>query len=306
MLNPFSALASAMTNISNPYNSILGFIPFLGADLGMLRGDVITLSHIPRPLYHYSLPFYGMITIVFYFISSRLVIPTKKWVLSRKDILTFISAILILVGLTFTAYYITTDSYEQAVFDNPGAAFLPEPVFEEQIMRVEVAREVQPAIPVDVPDVQGLISIEQEISFHTTALIDFVETFSSERSQPLERLFLVSTIVDTEEDQSYTFLLPEPIQLAITDELSSLSENITWVDSTEAVFDNTEMDVGPGDYVIIIGDLDWLDDENFTLALTLNIQSAVERTIVYSFAMSDDGIWEIDSYEKVFDAAETN
>lgn len=274
--------------------------------MGMLRGDIITFNHIPRPLYHYSLPLYGLITIVFYFISSRLVIPTKKWVLSRKDILTFFSAIFILVGLTFTGYYLTTDSYEQAVINNPGPVFPPDPIREEQFTRVEVAREVQPAIPLDAPDEQGLLTIEDEISVYATSLIDFVETFSSDRSQPLERLFLVSTIVDTEEDQSYSFLLPEPIQLAITEELTSLSENITWVDSTEAVFDDPEMDIGPGDYVINLGNLGWLDDENFTLALTLNIQSAVERTIVYSFARSDDGIWEIDSYEKVFDAAETN
>jgi len=39
----------------------------------------IGFTSIPRPLYHYSLAIYGAITIVLYLITTRLVLPTRRW-----------------------------------------------------------------------------------------------------------------------------------------------------------------------------------------------------------------------------------
>ena len=305
-LNPFSTLASAMTNPANPYNSILGFIPFLGGDLSTLRGDIIGISYIPRPLYHYSLPIYGFLSIVLYFISSRLVLPTKKWRLPRKEILIFLTAILFLLAVTLAGYYATTDSYEQAVFDPANQGMFAEPMIERPMMGVGVAVEVQPAILEEFSGESGTVSIESQVSIYSLAITDAVEAFGADRDLPVERLFLVSTILETDGDSSYSFNLPQPLQEAITKEISDLSPSIAWVATNEEVINNPDIGLQPGDYVLNVGDTLQTNDEQVSLYVTINIGGTVERQTVYTLAYSDDGAWKIESEEIVFDAQEGN
>ncbi|MBE0642408.1 MAG: ABC transporter permease [Bacteroidales bacterium] len=305
-INPLSTLASAMTNPNNQYNSILGFIPFLGADLSTLSGNAIGISSIPRPLYHYSLPLYGFLSIVFYFIALRLVPPTKKWRQPRKDILIFLAAILILLALTTAGFYATTGRYEQATFDGSNQAFFAGPFIEKPFSQVVVAEEVRPAILEDNTVESSSLNLDNQISLYAAAITDFVETFSSDRNLTVEQLILVSTISETEQERSYSFALPEPMQLAIAAEISDLSPNITWVQSTEDGFKNPIVDNNPGDYVINMGDIRQVDNEHFTVSLAINIQGVVERQAEYTFVLSNSGSWRIESEEKVFDAKQTN
>ena len=301
-LNPFSTLASAMTNSTTPYNSVLGFIPFLGGDLSMLRGDVIGIGYVPRPLYHYSLPLFGFLSIVMYFISSRLVLPTKKWRLPRKEILIFLSAVLVLMAVTIAGYYATTDSYEQAVIDPANQGMFANPMIERPFMGGVIVEEARPAILEELGGEANALSLEDQIDLYAVAITDAVEAFSSDRDLPPDRLFLASTIMEADETSSYSFILPEPLQIAITKELSDLSPSIAWVESVERAFSDITQVLGPGDYVLNMGDTRQTDEDHFNLDVTINIEGTIERQIVFTFTRSDNDTWKIESEEIVFDA----
>jgi hypothetical protein len=74
--NPLSALFSALTPSTNPGSSLsssllwsigLGF----GWKPGILTGSTFSQVGIPRPIYHYSIPLYGGISLVLYLLSTR-------------------------------------------------------------------------------------------------------------------------------------------------------------------------------------------------------------------------------------------
>jgi ABC-type transport system involved in multi-copper enzyme maturation permease subunit len=73
--NPVSALFSALTPAMSMGDSLGGLLWGLGMALG---GNLGTLTDsggqvgIPRPLYHYSLPLYGVVTLVLYLLATRI------------------------------------------------------------------------------------------------------------------------------------------------------------------------------------------------------------------------------------------
>jgi len=303
-INPISILASALSGVSTNYNSILGIIPFLGGDLRTLAGDSIGLTHIPRPLYHYSVPLYGLLSILFYFGATRLVLPTKKWRLSQKEILLFLLSLLTLISVTLAGYYMTTASYELATFDTTNQAFFGGVMVEPAIPQIRM--ETAPRVEVTTIEIEDQESIATYTSIYSTAITAAVNQFSEERGTTPNSLYMVNTIIDTVDDQDITYSLAESIQVSILDTLVANYPNVTWVYDPNDVFNNPKMVVGPNDYVLNMGDIQWTNESEAHLYVTININGVVEQQSVFTFAVSDLGEWEIISTEKVFDAAETN
>lgn len=304
VMNPVSVLASAISGMSSNYNSIMGFIPVLGADLGTLAGNTVSLTHIPRPIYHFSLPLYGFLSIAVYFWTTRLVLPAKKWKLSRKEILIFLAVVLAFLVITLGAFFLTTGSYEQAVFDTSNQVLFGGVMVERAVPEVRVISEVPPVIAEDNGDIPD--SLADQTNFYTTAIIESINEFSEDRGTFPDRLFLISTSMDSVDGDDYSFTIEEKVQLALLESLSTISPSITWVDSPEEVFDNAKLDAGVNDYVLNIGDMHWLDNLELTFYVTININGAVEWQTFFTFTQTDKGTWEITSTEKVFDAAQTN
>lgn len=302
--NPVSILASAMSGISTNYNSVMSIIPLLGADMSMLAGDAIGFDHIPRPLYHYSLPLYGFLSILFYFGATRLVLPTKRWNPPRKDILVFLATLLALISITLAGYFLTTNNYEKAVFDSSNQAFFGGVMVEPAVEEIRIAAQPEPVIveePHGIPD-----SLADQTSFYTRALNEAIREFSERRGTTPERVFLVANIIDSIGEESYEFTFPEPLQLSLLDTLSQNFPSITWVDTPEEVFDNPKLDMSENDYVVNIGDMHWVENKEVSFFITIHINGAVEQQTIFTFGPTEKGVWEIIATEKVFDAAETN
>ena len=47
----------------------------------------ISQTSIPRPLYHYTIPFYTLLSLILYMLSTRLVQPTRRWRMRWKELL---------------------------------------------------------------------------------------------------------------------------------------------------------------------------------------------------------------------------
>ncbi len=118
--SPLVALASAMSPSSNP-TSLSSFLGILGSLFYVFGGTPISTTSIPRPLYHYSLPLFGLIILVLYLLSTRLVLPTRRWKISWSE--AFLALVLVLgyLGMVSIGYFTTTNRYEniQVIKDTP-------------------------------------------------------------------------------------------------------------------------------------------------------------------------------------------
>jgi hypothetical protein len=110
-LSPVSALGSAIessVNLSNLNNLFWMF----GNTFWIFGSQPISTTSIPRPLYHYSLPIYGFIILVLYLLSTRLVLPTRRWRIRWSEALIGLVLLLGYLGLVSVAFFTTANRYE--------------------------------------------------------------------------------------------------------------------------------------------------------------------------------------------------
>lgn len=135
----FSALAPSMSQ-----QGVGQLFWVLGWGVGSMPWDApISQVSIPRPLYHYSIPLYILITIVLYLLSTRLVQPTRRWRLRRRDILIAAGILLLVLGAIGIFFGLTMNRYEQGgLFGSPT----PTPF-------VMIDRMTEPAVAVAAPGI---------------------------------------------------------------------------------------------------------------------------------------------------------
>lgn len=138
---PINALSSALTSTvaqDSPtaiFQLLGGYFPW-----GMVEAPV-GINSIPRPLYHYSLPFFGAVTLVLYLLSIRLVQPAHRWRIRWQEGLVALVLLLIYGGLVGLAFLASSDRYENySLFNQPGSQ-----------VQVERAREVFESQPMLYP-----------------------------------------------------------------------------------------------------------------------------------------------------------
>lgn len=139
--NPMSALFSALTPASSGNGS-----PSLASGLGMaLGGNLSVLSGSggptapPRPLYYYTLPLYGTISLILYLLGTRLVQPIGRWRLRWKDLLPMLALVLAFAGIVALVFVLTAGRYGEASTLTPPSPTLPaanSPVIERQMAQV--------------------------------------------------------------------------------------------------------------------------------------------------------------------------
>jgi ABC-2 type transport system permease protein len=111
--NPMSALFSALTPAapgSGPDSFFWGLGMVLGGNLDVLSGGQTVML---RPLYHYTLPLYGAITLGLFLLASRLVRPTRRWRVGWKGALVALALLLVLVCAVVLVLAVTADRYEK-------------------------------------------------------------------------------------------------------------------------------------------------------------------------------------------------
>jgi hypothetical protein len=149
--NPLSALLSAITPTTG--GGDFNFLYILGLGLGgnmrVLTGAGFDMNSIPRPLYHYSVPIFGLLTLVLYFLSSQLILPTRRWRVRRRDLILPLMMVAAFAALVFLVFWLTSNRYEKrSIFaaPTPFAGFTDEGF----VRAVEV--EAQPMPERRLPD----------------------------------------------------------------------------------------------------------------------------------------------------------
>jgi ABC-2 type transport system permease protein len=121
--NPVTALFSALVEYNQygglPFGWFGGLGMLLGGDVRLLTGATVSQISIPRPMYHYTLPLYGGLALVLYWLSTRLILPARRWRLRWKDLLLPLLLFGLYGGAVATAFAATAHRYENA---RPGVA----------------------------------------------------------------------------------------------------------------------------------------------------------------------------------------
>jgi ABC-type transport system involved in multi-copper enzyme maturation permease subunit len=142
VLNPISALLSALTPSNAQGSSSVLF------EVGrLLGGGAVSVGEtkglLPRPLFHYTLPAYGLISLVLYLLATRLVRPARRWRIRWREAAWALVALLALAGAVAVPFLVTAGRYEQSTFPTPT----PVPAIVPAVPRIIGPLEPERAVP---------------------------------------------------------------------------------------------------------------------------------------------------------------
>jgi ABC-type transport system involved in multi-copper enzyme maturation permease subunit len=125
--SPLSALTSAISP-SIDYQTIASRFWMFSVPWGSLDPRTISLTSIPRPIYHYTLPLYGALALLLYIIATRLVLPIHRWRIRLGEALVGLVLVLGYLALVGTGFYMTTHRYENIQIIPPAGQSSPNEV----------------------------------------------------------------------------------------------------------------------------------------------------------------------------------
>jgi ABC-2 type transport system permease protein len=287
--NPMSALFSAFSSsLSSNYGGLgffQGFAWLLGGNMQFLTGATISQTGIPRPLYHYTLPLYGFLTLVLYMISTRLIRPTRRWSLHWKEaviMLGFLTAFLGIVGIMFWS---TSERYE-SFFNIFKSAPTPKPFMDSQPAMVAervIPMVEPPPIQSDDPYLGSFTPVDQineadEVDIYA-AVVRWIYQSDHNLSSPPPDLSVIYLVTETDDSIGDPVVPVEPsrrldqdIRASIVASLDDLPIEIRWVDKQSSeVFidvDNGEM---IGGAVVTFGNSHLYADGSILVSASLTI-----------------------------------
>jgi ABC-2 type transport system permease protein len=295
--SPASALFSALTSSSMPSGGAsaglfwsLGMI--LGGDLRMIAGPG-SVSGIPRPLYHYTLPLYGVGTLVLYLLTTRLIRPTRRWRIGWKEVAVAVALLLIFGGVVALAFFSTTDRYEKV-----SILAVPTPVPGPAIREVVVPVEVPPPVPTPTPATLPTVALADQSAIYVAVvrqLYTVDHTFDEPPNFPAVYLVRATDdgVGDPDAPRTGSQVLPETVQMAVVEALADLPADFLWVDDANEVpreeKSGTVKDRGA---IFTLGNIHLQADDSALVSATLYFSAlgAGGKTFVLQQV---DGIWQV-------------
>jgi ABC-type transport system involved in multi-copper enzyme maturation permease subunit len=324
--NPLSALFSAI-GPSLPFEgSPLGFIDFLGMNLtGSVRalaGERISQTSIPRPIYHYSLPFYGGLSLALYLLSTRLVLPTRRWRLSRRDVLVLLALLALFGGAVTLAFASSAGRYEGVagtitpLSPDPRARLLPAAV-EKAVIEAETptpapypppAGEDLGAIPGAAYPAPGqggaLPEEEQAILYGMVANQILVQNQFGGNPPEAGVVFIVERTDDSAGreavPQGESILLPELVRQNIAGE-SGVRGQIEWIGNPDEVIADGaiayDRNVFEYAFILTLGNLHLQEDGSVLVTAALYDANLNSIAGTYTFKKVGTG-WQLESNQE--------
>ena len=283
VFSPINALFSAIAPSTSLGNSAMGMIGSLGMLLGGNIGNVISTDSIPRPLYHYTLPLYGVVTLVLYLLATRLIRPARRWNLKAKDVLIGFATVGIFILLIGIGFAVSSNRYENVSIFTAPTPFVPVP---EVQMAIQVG-----GIPVSDDEaieiyVSALQTMQQDEFLSNADIVTISRQTYPEPSSP-------ELLGDSDQAD---LVLSENISEGITVSVENLPFDLIWVDYFEQDSpEDTDKPEKPGDILILLGTLNPMKTGLIELTATIYYQ---DHTQNLHFQLSNtNGIWQVIQYE---------
>ena len=271
--SPIAALFSAIQP-SIATDSMTNLFWMLGGSLWSVMQAPVSQTGIPRPLYHYSLPLYGAVTVLLYLLSTRLVLPARRWRLTLKEGLVGLGVVLGFAALIALAFLRTSGRYENSLslfqsptqvpvmggmveppaimqapaipVDAPTATPLPYPVPGDTPAPTATPAALEPGTAFPDPGlnarpVEDSLTEDDQAAIYAAVVRQLYTVDHTFGDQPpnFPVVYLVRSTDDSAGDPGIekkdSQVIPESVQAAVTKALSDLPAKIIWVDEPEDV-----------------------------------------------------------------------
>ena len=315
--SPISALAAAIAPSLSQSDSLFQIFYILSG-LWNMGINPISQTEIPRPLYHYSLPFYLGLSLVLYLITMRLVQPTRRFRPRPREVLIGLGALILFGSLLGLAFFLTAGRYEWANANPTEDLALAEPFMDTATPFFPDANmvvvEAYPApgdrptptpwhtptptrSPLDPPPLQLDEGDRQQVYAAIVRRIYTVDHTFGNQPPNWPVIYLVRSTDDSVGDpntpQKAPVLLDETLQEAIINDLADLPTEIRWVDSSEEVSKDPQTgQAADNGAIITFGNLHLQRDNSLQVPASLYFSSLGGAGKTYILQFSEQ-VWNI-------------
>ncbi len=261
--NPISALFSAAAPVSS-YGGASGILSSLGM---LLSGNISALNGTqmgqgyPRPLYHYTLPFYGCLSLALYLLSTRLVRPSRRWRIRWKEVFVVLALFVALAGIVAVPFLLSAGRYERRtplpLTPTPALAVPTPEIIDRrgvQVIQIQVAPTMAPQptepslpLPTTAPSRAGAasvppptpspsdLSVAEQAAIYAAAIRQLY-TVDNGQLGPLQlEAIYVSRVTDDEvgaanAPRGNPVVLSESLQAAVAEALRDMGPQVNWID----------------------------------------------------------------------------
>ncbi len=313
--SPISALSSAIAIVSSNGQDIFGSL--FGVLSGVWSTGVAPISQtdIPRPLYHYNIAFFLGFSLLLYLFATRLVQPTRRFHLKRKEWLLGIASIVLFCGVVAGAFLFTARHYEWAVQSpsgnlaigpNPISGPAPAPAVGIQANQVVQLQTAYPAptlkqnaiqtLPPYIPPTSDILFVaDSETLGHVYALAlrQFLNV-DKPLGDKMADITSFSAIMETNDPPNLPNLksmppstLDEKTTTTISNNLQDLYIHLNWVKYRDDVaLDSKTSAVLQGKTAILnLGNIHTYTDDSGTLSIPINLYISPKQSFTYLVAL---------------------
>lgn len=316
--SPISALSGALAPSLGTNNGFEIFYVLSG--LWNMGVNPVSQTEIPRPIYHYSLPLFLGLTLIMFLLTTRMVQPSRRWRLSRKEVLGGLLALFIFALIIGAGFLMSANRYEwalrgQVLEPTPtpflGMAIEPFPVgpgivIEQKVVQAYPVENGLTATP--TPATEGAylppqltparLDVDNETGIYAAVIRQMYEvdhTFDQAPNFPV--LYLVQQTNDRIGDPNVPVLetveLDQNLRDNITLALADLPTEVHWVATFEDVptDDKTGAVTGEG-AAIRLGNIHIQDDGSVQVSASLYFASlgATGKTYILAY---QNGAWTV-------------
>lgn len=288
--SPINALFSAIAPSTSLGNSSISMIGGLSMLMGGNLGTMISTDSIPRPLYHYTLPLYGLITLVLYLFATRLIRPARRWQLKAKEIIIALTTILVFAALIGLGFSISANRYENiSIFATP-TPFMPMPV-EPMMEQVEFAKNANGFPISDTETISAYTAIFQAI--HDEGILANIKVAAISKQTYIE-----PSAPEFQNQKNITSVIfADDILEGITVAVDDLPFELIWVDDYEALSLDVLGDPDKkGDALILFGQLNPLETGLIALNATVYYPDQFSQTLTFDLS-NQNGFWEVINFK---------
>lgn len=299
--SPISLLSAVMSGGGVDTGMMNNILPILGGWWVQSAIVPVTTDSIPRPLYHYALPFYGGLTLILYLLSTRLLQPARRWRLKRKEIVIGAGSVLLFAGVMAGLFLYTAPRYEW-VKGQPGSPTdVPGPV---KVLPAGGGGVFMDGTPAPTPTAIDLGSASPESLDGMTGIYAAVvrQLFTKDHTfgdQPpkFNVIYILNATDDRAADPSagdgHPMPMPDALRTGIAQQLSDLNVEIRWVDSPDAVAKDPKTGAPvDGGVIITLGNIYHLPDGTARVAGSIYIAGLAGGGNTYVLSEAN-GVWTV-------------
>lgn len=296
-ISPISILAGVLAPFNATYGGPLDILPIISGYAFRSAVSPISMTSIPRPIYHYGLAFYAGLTLILYLLAMRLVRPSRRWKFTRGEALRSAGALLVFGALLAAAFLGTAPRYEwnRAPAADMPAAGVPG-VFTEPAMPVmpQVADDVMVNGPASA------LSLEERAGVYAAVIKQLIMADHNAPAEgpPFTTAYVLGQMDDRSGDPMLVDVVPEAmdadLQQAIMNQLEGVDIPVEWVASVDDVPRQEKSDtIEPGTMLVTVGVIYERADGTMLVSGSVHLTSDMASGRRYVLTPAENGKWAV-------------